>query len=182
MAELLEKISAEKCWEITSKALLRLFISRGTRWMPLIFSKGEGIFAPVMATEKWTEILSKMYTDGATKRFPLFKERFDVPVEDAIGAYNFVDVVSALEDGPNWEGEYIEKTPERVVWRITKCPYWEIYGELKIDPALISCDVVHQAWGEAGFKAINSKITRTLTKALPRGDPYCEDVYEFKEE
>ena len=33
-----------------------------------------------------------------------------------------------------------------------------------------------------GFKAINPKITHKLVKSRPRGDPYCEDVYEFKEE
>jgi len=182
MAELLEEISAEKRWAITAKALLRLYTSRGTRTIPLILSKGEGIFAPIMATEKWTEILSKMYIDGATKMFPWVKERFNVPVEDAIGAQNLVWIVAKLMDGPEWEGEYVEKTPERAVWRITKCPYWERYEEFEVDPVLRTCDAVHQLFGEAGFKAINYKITRTLKKALPRGDPYCEDVYEIEKE
>jgi hypothetical protein len=182
MYELLEKIPAEKRWAITAKTLLRLFTSRGTKTIPLILSKGKGIFAPVMGTEKWTEILSKMYIDGATKNFPWVKERFNVPVEDAIGAQNLVWIVAMLMDGPEWEGEYVEKTPERTIWRTTKCPYWERYEEFEVDPVFRTCDAVHQQFGEAGLKAINYKITRTLKKALPRGDPYCEDIYEIKKE
>jgi hypothetical protein len=182
MAALLEKIPVEKRWAITSNALLRLYTSRGTRWMPLILSKGEGIFAPIMATEKWTEILSKMFIDGATKFFPLFKERFNVPVEDAIEAQKLVWIVATLMEGPEWEGEFVEKTTERAVWRINKCPYWERYEEFGIDLVLRTCDAVHQLFGEAGFKAINFKITRTLKKALPRGFFKQKTAYEIKRE
>jgi hypothetical protein len=84
--------------------------------------------------------------------------------------------------GPEWEREYVEKTPERVVVRWTKCPNWETYKELDIDPAFILCEAGHQVIIKEGLKVINPKLTLKITKAIPRGDPYCEDVVEFKEE
>jgi len=91
-------------------------------------------------------------------------------------------VSGGLEAGPEWEQEYVERTPQRVICRITKCPWWERYKEFNVDPAFIPCDAGHQVVCELAFKEINPKITYKLTKAMPWGDPYCEEVYEFKEE
>ena len=58
----------------------------------------------------------------------------------------------------------------------------ERYNEFEVDPALSTCPPGDQAWGDEGFKAVNPKLTYKVTKAVPWGDPYCEFVYEFKEE
>jgi hypothetical protein len=57
------------------------------------------------------------------------------------------------------------------------------YKEFDVDLALSPCITEGcQPWAEQGFKAINPKITRKLTKTMPQGDPYCEAIVEFKEE
>jgi hypothetical protein len=180
--ELLEKIPPEKRWEITAKTLLGFLVLRGENIIAPEMGKGEGIIAPILGAEKWDEIVNETYTKGGKVLLPQMKEMFDIQVEDALGAAKLVLVWAVLAWGPDWDVEYFEKTPERVVSRITKCPIWEMYNEFEVDPSFTPCETGHQTNIEEGFKVINPKITHTLTKAMPRGDPYCEDVYEFKEE
>ncbi|MFX1520518.1 MAG: hypothetical protein ACFFCD_11415 [Promethearchaeota archaeon] len=52
MAELLERIPAEKCWEITAKFLTKFLVLRGEKVIAPELGKEEGIFAPVLGSEK----------------------------------------------------------------------------------------------------------------------------------
>ena len=124
----------------------------------------------------------EVFGDGANILFPMFKEMFNIPVEDAIGAVKLFNVAAILLKGPGQEGYNVEEAPERVVVRWPKCVWMERYKEYEVEPAFIPCPEGHQAWNEEGLKAVNPKITVKLTKAMPWGDPYCEDVIEFKDE
>jgi len=157
---------------------------RGENIIAPALGNGKGITSLVLGAEKWTEINVKIFGDGSKILFPMFKEMFNISVEDAIGATDLVWVVSNLQLGPEWgEREFVEKNPERVVYRQPMCVWMKRYKEFEADPAFIPCDKGGcQAWGGEGFKAINPKLTYKLKKAMPRGDPYCEFVYDFKEE
>ena len=180
--ELLEKIPPEKRWEITTKTLTSLYVIRGEKIIAPELGKGEGITSPIWGAEKWIEINVKIFGDAGKLLFPMFKKMFNIPVEDAIEAHKLETVTYTLMMGPEFEVEYVEKTPKRVVTRTTKCPWWERYKEFEADPAFTACDKGgHQAWGEEGHKVINPKLTYKLAKAMPRGDPYCEVIIEFKE-
>jgi len=183
--ELLKKIPAERRWEITANILSSLFVLRGEKIIAPALGMDEGITAPVMGAEKWIEINVKIFGEGAKILFQMFKDMFNISVEDAIGAAKLVDVVAVLELGPNNSTEfteYAEESPERVVERQYKCTWMERYKEFNVDPVFITCDKgVCQAWGEEGLKAINPKLSWKVTKSMPRGDPYCELVIEFKE-
>ncbi|MFX1520517.1 MAG: L-2-amino-thiazoline-4-carboxylic acid hydrolase [Promethearchaeota archaeon] len=113
---------------------------------------------------------------------PQIKEMFDIAVENAIGAANLVIVWAELVWGPEFKLEYIEKAPGRVVVRYSRCALWEGYKECEADPAFIPCHIAHQAICEEGLKAVNPKLTHKLTKSIGRGDPYCEEIFEFKED
>jgi len=182
MEALLEKIPTEKRWALTAKFLTDFLVMRGEAIIAPDLGRSEGFISPLWSEEKWIEIDVKIFADGAKKMFPMVKETFNIPVKDAIGAANLVIVWVVLVFGPEFEWEYIEKTPRRVVVRWTKCALWEKYKEHDVNPAFIPCDAGHQAICEEGFKAINPKIIHKLTKSRLRGDPYCEDVYEFKDE
>jgi len=80
------------------------------------------------------------------------------------------------------KGRTVEATPKRVAFKWTNCPWWNLYKEFEVDPTFMPCPIIHQAETKAGLKAINPKLTGTLTKAMPWGDPYCEFIYEFKDE
>ena len=181
MDELLNKISAEKRWAVTVRILTGLYVMRGDIFMIPLLNEDEGVFAPVEASERWTEILMKLFSDSAKKLFTWVKETFSIPVEDAIGAANLENVACKLLQGPEFQFEIVEATRERTVVRCTHCAWWEKYKEFELERALIPCDAVDQAWTDAGLTAINPKLTYKVTKAKPRGDPYCEGVIEFKE-
>ena len=181
--KLFEKIPAEKCWELTAKILTRLSVLRGSKSMPLVLGKEEGIISPVWGWEKWQEILLKVYTE-INKRLLIFsKETSNISLEDAIDAAKLAMIAFILLSGPELEGEIVEATPEKATVRFTKCSWGERFKEFEVDPALRgACTVHEEVWDQEGFKAINPKITFRLTKSMHRGDPYCEGVYEFKEE
>jgi hypothetical protein len=180
--ELLEKIPPEKRWEITSKIISALWVIRGEKIIAPILGKGEGILSPIWGAEKWQEIHIKIFGDGGKLLFKMFKEMFNIPAENAIDAHNLVTVTAKLMNGPEQEAELVEGTPERAVGRVTRCVWMERYKECKVDPAFIPCVHGDQAWGEEGLKAVNPKLTYKVIKAMPLGDPYCEHVYELKDE
>ena len=180
--KLLENIPVETCWEITAKMLLTISVLRGVKTVMPIMGEEDGFVSPVRGLEKFKEIIDKVQAEGAKRFFPWVKETFNIPVENAIDADDLLKVVGELQSGPEWEGEYVEKTPERVVCRQTKCPWMERYKEFEVDHGLIVCPSSDQLWSEEGLKAINPKLTYKLLKAMPRGDPYCEYVIEFMEE
>jgi hypothetical protein len=183
MQELLEKIPFEKRWAITAKNLWRFTILRGDKLIAAIMGKGEGITAPVMGAEKWKEINDKIYSDGGKQMFPWVKEMFNILVEDAVGAAKLVIVAVTLLAGPEVKYEIVEVTQERTVLRLTKCPsVWEIYEEFEVNPEHRACDPACQTFRKEGLKAVNPKITYKLEKAIPRGELYCEDVIEYKDE
>ncbi len=180
--ELLQKIPVEKCWTITAKALTDFLVMRGEAIIAPDLGRSEGFISPLWSEEKWIEIGVKIFGDGAKMMFPMVKETFNIPVKDAIDAAKLVIIVAVLMFGPETTYTLVEATPERAVVRWTKCALWENYKEHEADPAFIPCEAGHQTVGEEGHKAIKSKIIYTLTKSRLRGDPYCEGVYEFKEE
>ena len=182
MEELLKKIPPEKCWAITAKILTTFALLRGVKIVLPLLGTGEGIISPVWGWEKWYEINEKIWTEGGKKVFPKVKEAFNIPVEDAIGADNLESVVGILFTGPEFKCEYVEKNPKRVIFRMTKCAWMERYKELEVDPELRVCYSGCPGLFREGLKAVNPKITRKATKFMPRGDPYCEGIIEFKEE
>ena len=169
MAEaILEKIPAEKRWEIATKALTGACVGYGQ------------VLFEIVGREKSAEIDAKMWGEGGKTFIPMIKEAFKIPVEDAVGATNVTLVAAVLSMGPELEGQRIEETEKRVVSRITKCPWWERAKEFGVTAQVTDCPGC-LAWGEEGLKAINPKLTFKINKALSRGDPYCELVSELME-
>lgn len=168
MAEaILEKVPAEKRWEMATKALTGACVGYGQ------------VLLGIVGKEQLAKIEVKMYGEAGKKFLSMTKEAFKMPVEDAVGAANIVAVAVGLAN-PEWKSERIEETEKRVVERATKCQWWERAKEFGVT-AQFDCFPGCSAWVREGLKAVNPKLTCKITKALPRGDPYCEVVYELKE-
>ncbi len=183
--ELLEKIPPEKCWEITRDILVKFIVLRGDKIIAPVLGLSEGIIAPVLGAEKWDEINDKVYGEGGKQLYTWVKKTFNIPVEDAIGAFKLVYVVeSLLSAGPFTSEDYeiVEATPERVVFRWHNCCWWEAYEEFGVHSEHRACDAADQKHQEEGLKAVNPKATYKLTKTRQEGYPYCELIIEFKEE
>jgi len=180
---LLEIIPAKKRWEMTAELLTVLNVSMGVKTR-VCLGIGEGIIAPIMGWETYLEIHTKMWLEDGRRYLPWVKETFNIPVEDALGVANLCMVVAWFNSGPEQKFELVETTPERVVLRTIWCTWWESIKKVYpiVDPELVMCPYSCKAHFEAGLKAINPKIIYHHIKAMPLGDPYCEEVYEFKEE
>ena len=180
--ELLEKIPVEKCWAITAKTLTRLIISRMRKTSAPFLGKDDGILSLLSGWDKEQEIKVKIYGEAARKMYPFVKETFNISVEDAIGACKLAYVIALLMMGPEQKVEIVEETPERAVDITTKCVCWERYNEFDVHPVLRACDPGCEKFVSEGFKSVNPKIVLKIPKTQPKGDSYCEWVYELKEE
>ena len=169
MAEaILKNIPAETRWEITAKCLTGACVGY------------QQALLEIVGKEKYTEIEAKIWGEGGKIFIPMIKEAFNIPVEDAIEAANLIKVVVALGMGPECTSEIVEETKDRVVQRWVKCPFIERAKEMGVIDQF-DCYPGCTAWTK-GLNAIYPKLSITKTeKALPRGDPYCEWIYEFKE-
>jgi hypothetical protein len=187
MDELLKKIPPEICWAITAKALTGLVVLRLMKARPLLGME-KGIIAPVRAWEKFLEINAKIWGESGRKFLPWVEQMFNMPVDDVIGTAKLRSVAATLVIGPELKYEFVEETRDRIVIKTPICTWMERLKELIENPEYIhipdlsSCAAGCQAWNEEGLKAIDPKLNFKLTKAMPRGDPYCEIVIEFQEE
>jgi len=192
MAELRKKITTETLlmqlppetgWAITANTLTSFIVSRMLKTSTPFLGKDDGILSLLSGWDKEVEIKAKIYAEGARKMFPFIKDMFNVPVKDAVGSANLLIVAATLMNGPETKFEIVEATPERVVVRWLKCVWMERwFKDFGTTPELIPCVHSDQAWGEAGVKAVNPRLTYKVIKAMPQGDPYCETLIEFKEE
>ena len=182
MEELLEKIPVEKRWEITAQAITRLTTLMIAKTSAPLLGKGEGVTSLILGREKHQEIQEKAFGKVGSLRLPWVKKEFNIQEDDAIGAAKAVILAAALLGGPEYKFEIVEASPERVVIKRPQCPWWNRYNELNIEDAIRDCPYGHGGWTEVGLQTLSPKLTYKLTKTMPWGDPYCEEVIEYKEE
>lgn len=167
-AEILSRIPAEKRWAIAGQT----FTAAYTAIIQLL--------GPVVGREKLIELNNLVYGPGAKMTFPGIKETLNINTDDAIGVNQLAGAVAYLQMGPEFEFEVVEETPQRVVARTTKCPWWDRYVEQNGDPDYMICPEGHTQWGEEGCKSVNPNCTFKMTKTFAWGDPYCEYIWEIK--
>jgi len=145
--EIVEKVPAEERWKIAGKAYTGSIA-------------GYDIFVgQAMGKEKWQELHDNLWGEGGKMTMPQIKEAFNLPVENAIDASVLVSVAILLQHGPEWEWENPEMSPKKVVYRITKCPWFNRYTEFEIKPEDMVCPGGHIRFSGDGIKAVNPKLT-----------------------
>jgi hypothetical protein len=180
--ELLKKIPPEKRWAITSEALTRFSLARGSKIMPFVLGEEEGVIAPVWGFEKMIEIFTKVHGDSMKKMYLWVKEKFNMQVEDAVGGAKLSKVAGVLMFGPDMKSEIVEKSKKKVLKRYLKCAWDERFNELEMKPELLGACHIHEPVNDEAIKAINPKLIYKVTKSLASGDPYCEVIIEYKED
>jgi len=107
-----------------------------------------------------------------------FVERFGLIGNDAKSAVTIIPAMVTIAYGPQQKFEIEEATAEKAKIKCINCAFWNAVQAQKITDDLCS---VHSQYYWAGFaKAMNPKMTSTLVKARPLGDPVCEWVIELK--
>jgi hypothetical protein len=167
MAEIVDKIPIE------DKRVTASMVFSGTA-VGLMVRLGS-----VVGADKLEEILTGMWSGAGKRSHPNIQEKYNITVEDAAGAAKLSYVVGCTSLGPEYKSEIVEANPKKAVRKTTKCPWMERYTAYNIAPEFRVCATPCAKYVEEGLKVVNREITFKLRKAMPRGDPYCEFVYEF---
>jgi predicted ArsR family transcriptional regulator len=104
---------------------------------------------------------------------------FRLPTENAADLARAVETLVAVVFGPGFEGEPLEATDRRAVWRLTRCPFVSMAGELGFDHghAYVPCN----AFKTALIEELNGAYRSSALWTICRGDTVCEMTIERKE-
>lgn len=97
---------------------------------------------------------------------------------DAKSAIEIIPTLFIIIYGPKQKYETIEATTEKARLRCINCELWNNVQARKITDDL--CSVLSQYFWDGYVKAMNPKMSSTLTKARPRGDSVCEWAFELQ--
>jgi hypothetical protein len=165
MAEAVEKVPAETRWIIATQALTGSDIATAKATLD------------ILGQEKYNEMKGQIWAELG-KASKQIADKLSLAGDDAKSIVETINTVAVVAMGPEVKFEIVEATAEKVVSRSAGCPWWNRMKELGISDDL--CSAGDYAWCDALAKSLNPKATVSLTKAKPRGDPYCEWVGELQ--
>ena len=165
MTEVLEKFPVEKRWAIASQTLTGAIIATSK------------VLLDIVGQEKFNEIMGQVWSEGG-KASKQVADALGLAGNDAKSMAAKCTSVGTVTMGPELKFETVEATAEKATIRCTECPWWNRAKEFEISDDM--CSVGDFAWNNGLAKALNPKLSVSLTKARPRGDSYCEWVYELQ--
>jgi hypothetical protein len=77
---------------------------------------------------------------------------------------------------PKIELENVEKNKDKIINRILVCPFLNKAKEMNLETNFESCE----EYCRVNVDSLNPKYTHRFTKAMCKGDPYCESIIELK--
>jgi hypothetical protein len=166
MAEAAKNVPAENRWAVATQALTGGIVVTNKTMLDII------------GRENYNKAIAQIWA-GLGNASKEVADALGWTVDDAQSAAETVTSVAVVAMGPEFGFETVEASAEKTVLRSTKCPWWSRAQEMGISEDM--CSLGDPAWSDALAKSLNPKVTVRLTKAMPRGDPYCEWVYELEE-
>jgi len=165
MIDVKEKVPAENRWTIASQTMTGAIMTTNK------------ILLDIVGREKYNEIIAQIWSEGG-KASKQIADTLGLDGNDAESIAKTVLGVANVEMGPDFKLEMIEATTEKAIVRCTECPWQNRSRELGISEDM--CSVGDQSWGNGLARTLNPKLKVTLTKAMPKGDAYCEWIYELE--
>ena len=165
MTDALEKVPAETRWTIATQALTGAVNATGKALLD------------VVGQERFNEIWGQIWGELG-KSAKQIADALGLAGDDTKSVAETNVLVTLVAMGPEVKIETVEATAERAVLRNTECPYWNRMKELGISDDI--CSVADPAYFNGLGKNLNPNATVSLTKARPRGDQYCEWVWELQ--
>jgi hypothetical protein len=161
----LKDIPAETRWAIAAKSATA---------MPWAYGIA---FQDVIGKERFYEIAKQIWIE-AGKESKGMANLLGLPAGNAKEVDNTWGIIGSILDGPEIKWDIIEENEERVVTRITGCPFLNRAREMGIDSsdAFGSC----QAYNKSVVENLNPKYTQRFESGMCLGAPYCESIVERK--
>jgi hypothetical protein len=166
MAATVEGVPPENRWAIATQALTGANMATDKALLDIV------------GQETYEEINGQIWAEGG-KAAKQIADALGLTGDDAKSAAETNATVAAVTMGPEFEFETVEATAERAVMRCENCPWWNRMQEMGISDDL--CSSGDQGFSSALVGSLNPNLVISLTKAMPRGDAYCEWVCELQE-
>jgi hypothetical protein len=165
-SEAVGNIAAEGRWTMATQGLTGAYVATVKAMLDAV------------GREKYNEIMMQIWAQaGRTSK--QMADAFGLDGHDASSATEAARRVSIASMGPEFAYEVTEATPERAAFRYHECQWWNRMMELGISDDL--CSAACPAYWNAAVKSFNPKLTASLTRAKPKGDPFCEHVCKLQE-
>jgi hypothetical protein len=165
-SEAMENIAAEARWTIATQGLTGGYVATVKAMLDAV------------GREKYDEMMVQIWT-AAGKSSKQIADVFGLIAHDAKSAAETGRLVCIASMGPEFEFEVTEATAEKAVYRSHECQWWNRMQELGISDDL--CSAACPAYWTSSAKSFNPKLTVSLSRAKPWGDPYCEHTHELQE-
>jgi hypothetical protein len=158
-------IPAEARWTIATQGLTGAYIATVKAMLDAV------------DREKYTEIMVPIWTE-AGKSSKQIADALGLTAHDAKTAAQTGRLVCIASMGPEFVYEATEETAEKAVFRYHECQWWNRMKELGITDDI--CSAACPAYWDSSAKSFNPKLTASLAKAKPWGDPFCEHVFQIQ--
>ena len=109
-----------------------------------------------------------------------FATSHNLPREHAADLVRTLGIISILIFGREFETRYIEGFPGEAVIRLTECPMLHRADERGFAHSRAS--VLCSAYVQSIIKALNSRYQIRISRAMCRGDNFCEMIIEPKKD
>jgi len=158
-------IPAEMKWEIAAKSATA---------MPWIYGMA---FRGLIDEKRFNEIDQQIWKEGG-REVKRLADKLNLPSGNAKEVNSTWGIVSNILYGPEFEEDIIEENANRVVTRITGCPFLNRAKEMRIDPkdGFGPC----QAYGKSTVETLNPKYSQRFVGGMCLGALYCENIIELK--
>jgi hypothetical protein len=158
-----EDIPAEMKWEIAAKSATA---------MPWIYGMA---FQGLIDEKRFHEIDQQIWKEGGREAKRL-ADKLDLPAKNAKEVNSAWGIVSTILYGPELKEDIIEENENRVVTRITGCPFLNRAKEMGIEPkdGFESC----QAYSRSIVENLNPKYSQRFISGMCLGARYCENIIE----
>jgi hypothetical protein len=161
----LEKVPMEARWNLASGS----FVS----WQVDFYKR----VLDTEGREKFLEFINKNSTLIGS-RLKVIADQLGLVGNDSKSAAEIMPVMVTIFFGSQQKYELEEATASKARVKCINCTWWTNVQAKKMTDDL--CSAYSKYTWEAFAKAMNPKLTSTLVKARPLGDPVCEWVIELK--
>ena len=160
----IKDIPAEVRWEIAARSATAMSFAYAAFF--------ERVFG-----DKYDEIIKQIWIEGG-KEAKALAEKLALPMGNAKEVDETWGVLSQILYGPEITWETQEEGEDRVVDRITGCPFLNRHREMGAgnEGLFDGC----QAYSRSAVESLNPKYTQRFESAMCQGAPYCESIVELK--
>jgi predicted ArsR family transcriptional regulator len=161
-----ERIPVEMRWRLSARTLT---------YLPFAYEKvlrGD-------VGEEYNEKVGEIFRELAPQMTSIARA-YRLPTGNAADLARAVEVLFTAVFGPGFEGEPLEASDTRAVWRLTRCPFVSMAREIGSNSghAYVACN----AFKNALVEDLNKEYRSSMLWTLCLGDTVCEMTIERKEE